>query len=144
MLTELEEIEIQEAIDAADIALDYLENASALLNKASHWGIFDMIGGGPIATIFKRNKMSQAQQEMDKAKLALRDFSRELNDLSIFNNIELNVTGFIDFADFFFDNFFVDFLVQDKINKARYQVEEAIESVTRVQDELLQLLESEG
>ena len=43
---------------------------------------------------------------------------------------------FLTFADYFFDGFAVDWMVQDQINKARNQVEEAIQ---RTEDALNQL-----
>ena len=51
-------------------------------------------------------------------------------------NCDLNIDagGFLSFADYFFDGFFVDWMVQDKINRAKEQVSEAIRQVERVMD----------
>ena len=38
----------------------------------------------------------------------------------------------MDFADFFFDNFFVDWMVQNKISEAKEQLEDAIQNVESV------------
>ena len=144
MLTQHEQLEIQEAADAADDALVYLDSAAASLNKARHWGIADIAGGGPIITMVKRNHMRDARYQMEQARNALRNFSRELNDLRLFDGIDLDSDQFLGFADYFFDNPITDFLVQNKITEARYQVSQAIERVTRIRDELLDLLEREG
>ena len=41
-------------------------------------------------------------------------------------NLNINTGDFLSFADYFFDGFVVDWMVQDRINNARHQVEEAI------------------
>ena len=43
---------------------------------------------------------------------------------------------FLTFADYFFDGFAVDWMVQDRINKARNQVEEAIQRVEHALNQL--------
>ena len=50
--------EIQEAIDAADNALDHLERAKRMLSSASGWGLFDTLGGGFISGLIKHSKIS--------------------------------------------------------------------------------------
>jgi len=42
-------IELQEAIDAADRALEDLERAKKSLGSAKGWGLFDMFAGGFIS-----------------------------------------------------------------------------------------------
>ena len=144
MLTEHEEIEIQEAIDAADVALEYLGSARDYLSKASRWGIVDIIGGGPLITMIKRNNMKEARYQMEQASEALRNFSRELNDLRLFDEIDLDTDQFLGFADYFFDNPIMDFLVQNKITEASRQVEEAIDRVAQIQEELIRVLDNDG
>jgi len=63
---------------------------------------------------------------MEQAKYDLRNFSRELNDVNMACNLNINTGDFLSFADYFFDGFVVDWMVQDRINNARHQVEEAI------------------
>lgn len=41
-------------------------------------------------------------------------------------NLNINTGDFLSFADYFFDGFVVDWMVQDRIKNARHQVEEAI------------------
>ena len=55
--------EIQEAIAAADVALDHLERARRSLSSASGWGLFDTLGGGFISGLIKHSKMSDAEPE---------------------------------------------------------------------------------
>ncbi len=76
--------------------------------------------------MLKHSKMDQARQNMEQAKYDLRNFSRELNDVNMACNLNINTGDFLSFADYFFDGFVVDWMVQDRINNARHQVEEAI------------------
>ncbi|MCI8597946.1 MAG: hypothetical protein HFJ10_05830 [Lachnospiraceae bacterium] len=123
------QIEKREAIAAGHRALDSLRAAQNDLNSAKNWGLFDMFGGGVISTMIKHSKMDTAKQNMDQAKYDLQNFSRELRDVSMSYNLEIETGDFLSFADWFFDSFFVDGMVQDRINKARNQVAEAIQKV---------------
>ena len=55
--------------------------------------------------------------------------------------IDLEIDGFISFADFFLDNVFVDWMVQSKINKALAQVREGIRTLEEVRSELVRIEE---
>ena len=120
------EKEKREAIEAGQRALNNLHTASENLNSAKNWGLVDMFGGGFFTTMMKQSRMDQAKRNMDLAKLALRNFSKELKDVNIACNLNLDMGDFLTFADYFFDGFAVDWMVQERINKARNQVEEAI------------------
>ena len=130
------EKEKQEAIDAGNKALRSLRKAQENLDSAKGWGIFDMLGGGFISTMFKHSKVDQAKENMEQAKYDLRNFSKELNDVNIACNLNIETGDFLSFADWFFDGFIVDWMMQDRINQASQQVEEAIR---RVEDILRQL-----
>lgn len=130
------EKEKREAIDAGNRALQSLREASKNLESAKNWGVWDMIGGGFIATMAKQSKMNRARENMQQAKFDLRNFSKEFNDVNMACNLDIETEDFLSFADWFFDGFAVDWMVQDRINNARSQVEEAIR---RVEQALRQL-----
>ena len=130
------EKEKREAIEAGQRALNNLHTARENLNSAKNWGLVDMFGGGFFTTMMKQSRMDQAKRNMDLAKLALRNFSKELNDVNIDCNLNLDMGDFLTFADYFFDGFAVDWMVQDRINKARNQVEEAIQRVEHALNQL--------
>ena len=125
-----------EAIDAGNRALRSLRTARENLNSAKNWGLVDMFGGGFFSTMLKHSKMDQAKQNMDQAKYDLRNFSRELNDVNIACNLNLDMGDFLTFADYFFDGFVVDWMVQDRINNAKRQVEEAIRRTESIVNQL--------
>ena len=120
------EKEKREAIEAGRRALNSLRTAKENLNSAKNWGLVDMFGGGFFTTMLKHSKMDQAKRNMEQAKYDLRSFSRELNDVNMACNLNINTGDFLSFADYFFDGFVVDWVVQDRINNAKRQVEEAI------------------
>lgn len=128
--------EIQEAIVAGENALHSLQMAQEKLNSASSWGFFDMLGGGLFSTIIKRSRMEEAQNLMEDAKYNLSIFQKELKDVNIPLNLRVEVGSFLSFADFFFDGFVADYLVQTKINDAKAQVSEAINRVQYILSEL--------
>ena len=137
-MNSLERKEIDEAILAADDAIMHLERARGCLNSAGNWGLLDMFGGNVITGLFKHSKMANAESEIDDARYALQRFSRELRDVSGYSSIHIN--EFLTFADFFFDGFIADVLVQSKIGNARKQCEQAIRHVTEIRAELVKKL----
>lgn len=130
------EREIQEAIRAGERALDSLHDAERMLGSAGNWGLVDMFGGNTISGLMKHKKINDASRCLSDAKADLRAFSRELDDVRGLDDLNINVGDFLTFADFFFDGFVADFLVQSKIGDAKRQVKEAIR---RVEDTLRKL-----
>lgn len=131
--------EIKEAIEAADNALGHLRGAAAELDRAGGWGIADMLGGSFISTAIKHGHMGNAQEEIEAAKVALRSFARDLRDVDEDVGLDVEVGGFLGFADYFFDGIVADWLVQSKIDAAKQQVADAIRQVEGVRDQLCQL-----
>ena len=130
------EKEKREAMEAGNRALHSLREAQTNLDSARNWGLWDMFGGGTITSLIKSSRMHRAKQNMEQAKYDLRSFSKELNDVSMVINLDIETGDFLSFADWFFDNFFVDWMVQDRITKARDQVRDAIWKVENVMREL--------
>ena len=136
MSNEIMRREMEEAMDAGERALSSLRSAQEKLDSASNWGIFDMLGGGLFSTIIKRSKMDEAQNLMESAKMDLKRFQKELNDVNTSLDLRMEISSFLSFADFFFDGFIADYLVQSKISDAKVQVSDAIYKVEQVLSEL--------
>lgn len=128
--------EIREAILAGETALRCLRNAQTALNSAGNWGIFDMLGGGMISTFVKHSKIDAAKQELEQSRHALWQFQAELEDVNQLIRFDVNIGDFLKFADYFFDNFFVDWMVQSKIGDAKRQVSQLISKIERILGEL--------
>ena len=124
--------EKREAIEAGVRALQSLRCAQDNLNSAKNWGVVDLFGGGFISTMVKHSKMDRAQQYMEQARYDLQSFSRELNDVNMACDLHIETNDFLTFADYFFDGFVADWLVQDRINNARSQVNEAIRRTEQI------------
>lgn len=112
--------EINEAIEAGEMAMKGLRQAIQTLRKAKNWGIYDMVGGGFIATAIKHSNIDEAKSIIYDVQVWLKKFKRELSDVRILKSVELTVQldSFTTFADYFFDNLIFDWVVQDKINRS--------------------------
>ena len=124
--------EREEAIVAGEQALYSLREARNELNKARGWGIYDILGGGLISTFIKHSKVNKARDCIQRARYDLKNFSRELNDVADVSGCDFGVDGFWGFADYFFDDFISDLVVQSKINDVRRKVDEIIGRVSDV------------
>jgi len=85
------ENDITEAIFAAEDALQHLYQAKKYLKKASNWGIFDIFAGGFITSMIKHNHIDNAQDEIQYAKVALENLSRELQDVDNYIKVDIEI-----------------------------------------------------
>lgn len=123
--------EIHEAITAGERALSSLREAEKCLKSAGNWGLADIFGGGMISGIMKHSKISSASRYIDQARSDLRSFQREIQDVDD-SVSSIDVGDFLTFADFFFDGFIADMMVQSKISEMKNQVAEAIHRVETI------------
>lgn len=121
--------EIREAVISGEKALVSLKDSKRYLDSARNWGVVDIFGGDLFSGLMKHSNIDKASQAMDRAKHDLRDFQQELHDVHDLPDMHIDMGDFMTFADYFFDGFIVDFMVQSKINEARQQVNNAISRV---------------
>lgn len=117
--------ELQEALYAGRELMGALEGVKEGLSSAEGWGVYDMLGGGLIATMAKHSRLDEASERINTAQSLLTRFHRELKDLGEYLDISIDIGSFLGFADYFFDNFFTDWAVQNKIHDAKARVEDA-------------------
>ena len=122
--------EIDEAIRAGEQALDSLREAKNQLNSARNWGIYDMIGGGLISSMIKHSKIDQANEWMDQANRDLRCFAKELRDVDE-EGLYVQAGSLASTMDICFDKVFSDFIVQNRINEARTEIDRMIDRIER-------------
>ena len=125
-------IEIHEAIEAGKVALEKLTSAAQALSSASSYSTWDtFFGGGFFVTALKHNKLDQSNAYIHKAQMALQRFQNELLDIQEMkqNAFEVEVDGFVKFADYFFDDIFSAWSVHSKIATSTNQI-------SRVQDDV--------
>lgn len=125
--------EIQEALTAGQQALVHIQEAMNDLHSAGNWGTLDILGGGLIADAMKYSSMDEAQKKMEQVQSDLRRYKAELADVAHTAAFDLQPDGFLQFADFFWDNIFTDFAVRDKIYQAQDQMQELKNQVSRIQ-----------
>ncbi|WP_312470323.1 hypothetical protein [Neobacillus sp.] len=107
--------QLLEANDAGKRVERALSDAIRSLEKAENWGTWDILGGGTISSIVKHQHIDQAESDLHRAQTSMREFQKELLDVQETAFPEVNISGMLKFADFFFDGFIADFMVQGKI-----------------------------
>ena len=121
------QLEIREAIEAGERALRSLKEARSNLGSARGWGVVDMLGGRGLSGLIKHVKIGDARSSLNRAKADLDRFSRELSDVRDIQGLDIEIGDFLTFADFFFDGFLADIMVQSKIRQAQDKVDDAID-----------------
>lgn len=138
--------ELQEAISAGNAALSTTQQVLSSLDSAEGWGTWDLFGGGLVADLAKHSHLDEAQGAIEQLQSQLRRFKTELADVTIQADMQVNVDGFLRFADYFFDGLFADWAVLDKINRSQSQVQNTksqIASVLSRLDSMMRTLEQE-
>ena len=138
--------ELQEAISAGNAALSTTQQVLSSLDSAESWGTWDLFGGGLITDMIKHSRLDEAQSAIEHLQSQLRRFKTELADVTIHADMQVNVDGFLRFADYFFDGLFADWAVLDKINQSQSQVQNTksqIESVLSRLDSMMQDVDRE-
>ena len=122
--------EIREAINAGSSARGAADRVLQELDSARNWNTWDTFGGGGIIThMAKHSHLDSAQDLTEELQRKLRKFKTELADIQITADTQVNIEGFLRFADYFFDGLFVDWSVGNRIN-------ESITSVSATRDKI--------
>lgn len=140
-----EESRKEEIVEAIAAGSDALNTAQAILDElgdAEGWATWDLIGGGLISDLAKHSHLDSAQNNVALLQSQLRRFKTELADVgSSVSGLQVNIDGFMRFADYFFDGLFVDWMVLDRIQQSTDQVEETYARIKGVLDWLNKSLE---
>lgn len=99
-------------------------------------GTLDMFGGGTITGLVKHQHIDEAEDALHHAQTNMRHFQKELLDVQEQAHLEVDISEMLRFADFFFDGFIVDFMVQEKIKQS---LEETISHHEKVNNILMKL-----
>ncbi len=133
--------ELKEAINAGDSLIEVLEEAKKEFESAKSWGTIDMFGGGVMSSMIKRGHIENANKVLNEVQYLVKAFKKELNDVNISLDMKYVSGDFSDMTDIFFDNFFSDIMVQDKINNALNNVNRTLRVVERNTKELRKSIE---
>ena len=122
--------EIREAINAGSSARGTADQILRELDSAQNWNTWDMFGGSGIIThMAKHGHLDSAQDLTEELQRKLRRFKTELADIQITADTQVNIDGFLRFADYFFDGLFADWTVGNRIS-------ESISSVTATRSKI--------
>jgi hypothetical protein len=128
--------ELSEALHEGELVSADLSQAKEALQSASNWGTYDMLGGGLLATHAKHNKLDEALDYIQRAQQSLNRFEKELRDVRVTLSIEMDMSSFLRFSDYFFDGLITDWIVQGRIQSTLAQVEAKSSAVHTVLWEL--------
>lgn len=116
--------EVEEALFALQKARDTLNKALKKLNTASGWGLWDLLGGGFLSSLFKFDNMDKAEELIEELNRDLENLRKELKDINL-NLVDFeSVSEFGKTFDMFFDNIFSDWSTQSKIEANISKLEE--------------------
>ena len=127
------EKELSEALQAGEAALQTTRQILDRLDSAKKWGTWDLVGGGLISDLAKHSHLDDAQALVERLQGQLRRFQAELTDVQVKCSLQIQVDGFLRFADYFFDGILSSWAVLDRIGSAQDQV-------IRVQNQIENLL----
>ena len=116
--------EVEEAIAAGRRAQGLADSILEDLSSAESWGTWDLLGGGLISDMAKHSHLDNAQGKIESLQVELRRFKTELSDVKIQSDLNVQIEGFLHFADYFFDGIFADWTVLDKIKDSRAKVQD--------------------
>ncbi len=122
----------QQLLQCADNALCSLQKARDKLYSAHSVGVFDILGGGLLTSIAKHNDLSEVNHYLQKARQDVAVLNERINSV----DLQIDLDEGLKAIDIWLDNIFVDLAVQDKINAAQRQVNQAIFQLQNIIAEL--------
>lgn len=131
--------ELAEAVAAGERAQDQVEVILSHLDSAEGFSTWDLLGGGMLADLAKHSELDRAQNEIEQLQIDLDHFRTELADVTIRADMQVQIDGFLRFADYFFDGLFADWAVRDRIQQAQSQVVETRAQIRNVLNRLDQM-----
>ena len=132
--------EIREAISAGHSARGTADRILSELESADNWNTWDILGGGGVIThMAKHGHLDEAQNMVSQLQSQLRRFKTELADIQISAAMQVNVDGFLRFADYFFDGLFADWAVGNRISQSHSSVSSTRSQISRTLDKLKEM-----
>lgn len=124
--------ELNEAISAGQKALSVADQVLSSLDSAEGWGTWDLVGGGMLSDLAKHSHLDTAQSSVEHLQSQLRIFKTELADVTMDEDFQVSVDGFLRFADYFFDGIFTDWMVLDRIHQSQDRVQDTRNQIDQV------------
>jgi hypothetical protein len=134
-------LETKEASRAASKVKNSADEVINQLNSAEDWATYDVFtNGGIFSHMAKYEHIDNAQSEINRLAIQLKELRKELSDANLLDNLEItNIDSATRAFDFWFDNIFTDLNIRDKIRndieklmKLCSQVDSIIEELQNV------------
>lgn len=132
-------LEVRDSLrTTATEALELLAVAQQKLQKASNWGLADLLlGGGAIISLVKHSRVDEAMGALRAARPSLQKLSQEVGALQGVALPKVEISELLRGFDIFLDNPISDFMVQKKIKNARVQVEQLMQEISALLEQLV-------
>lgn len=115
--------EVDEAVSVGDTCMNQIHSIESSLSSAEDWGTWDLFGGGMFSDLAKHSHLDEAQAGAEYLQSLLSRFRTELADVRISPQMgQVNVDGFLRFADYFFDGLIADWSVLSHIHDSQESV----------------------
>ncbi|GAF09586.1 hypothetical protein JCM16418_3731 [Paenibacillus pini JCM 16418] len=89
-----------------------------------------------ISTHMKHSNIDDAMDRIHDAQNSLNRFGKELKDVQMVLQIDIDIGSFLKFADYFWDGFISDWMVQGRINDTLSKVQDKRSEVQGILREL--------
>lgn len=123
--------EYQEVLDVIKIIMEEIKDAEKEIYSAKDWGVFDLLGGGFLASMVKRDKMKMAQYSIEKINASLKELSKELKDVDM--SIESCIDTQDELFDVWLDNIFTDIRIQKNIEETAQSLGNLKNEIEKIQ-----------
>lgn len=133
-------VETQEAVRAANIVLDTIDEAVGQLDSAENWATYDIwFKGGILSHMAKYDKIDKAEEALNRLSSQIKVLRRELSDINLAENLSFaGVDSATRVIDFWFDNIFTDLNVRNRIRNDAEQLRRLRSQINSVISRLMQ------
>lgn len=128
--------ELKEAKEAANQVIIRIDSGLNQLKSASSWGILDILGGGLISSLVKRNKIGEANRRLEELSSSLKSLNKELSDVDISLPDAIPDRFSDELFDLVFDNIFTDIRVQGEIKENLVALKELRYAIIGISEKL--------
>ena len=135
--------QIAQAMTVAESARARLSKSLDSLCEADDWGAYDVLGIG-IAGYIKHDHMEDAMVSAIGAQVAIEKLKNEIDDVSLPDEVSVNVSKTARFFDLYMDGYFADMFMQNEINESMDNVSLAMNAVSKARRKLEALRDTEN
>ena len=127
---------VYNALNTVNELIPLVNTAESQFKSARNWSFLDLLGGSTIVDLIKHYKLGKAGSTMNDINFLLQRLSNELGNIQIPDDYRMNMGGFLTFADFVFDGFFVDAYMTSKILSSINEIQKLKNRLYSVKEKL--------